>query len=139
MATLYSSPSPKTIQHRDLFVSYEQGADQTLQHYQKVKWGLFEQGWPDPIGRSIAFGIEDTINGFYNLTVRNGLNKERPPTMSRLQVRAVRLVKAERTCMIHCKFTNESWQGLELQDSPWILHPITRKQGGAGQARPDDH
>ncbi len=41
--------------------------------------------------------------------------------------------------MIHCKFTNESWQGLELQDSPWILHPITRKQGGAGQARPDDH
>ena len=92
-----------------MFVSYEQGADQTLQHYLKVKLGLFKQGWHDPIERSIAFGIKDTINGFYNLVVRNCLNKERLPTMSCLQARAVRPVKAERNRMIHGKFSNESW------------------------------
>ena len=44
VATLYSVLSPEIIRQRDLFVSYEQGADQALHHYLNVKWGLFEQG-----------------------------------------------------------------------------------------------
>ncbi|MCP3666854.1 MAG: hypothetical protein GY696_30900 [Gammaproteobacteria bacterium] len=112
VATMYSSPSPETIRHRDLFVSYEQGTYQILQHYLKIKWGLFEQGWPDPVGRSIAFCIKDTISGFYNPVVRNGLSRARPPTTSYLQIRAALLEEAERTRLIQGNSTNEFWQGL---------------------------
>ncbi|MCP3666889.1 MAG: hypothetical protein GY696_31085 [Gammaproteobacteria bacterium] len=110
VVTLHSVPDPKIIQQRDLFVSYKQGAYQALNHYLNVKWGLFEQGWPDATLCSIAFGIEDTMNG-----IRCGLGKECMATMSDLRVRAVRLVKTERTHMIYGRSTNRSWQGLELQ------------------------
>ena len=71
-ATMYSGPSPVTAQHRDWFISYEQGAYQNLQHYLKTKWGLFEQGWPVPIRCSTAFCIEDTISGLYNRPLETG-------------------------------------------------------------------
>ena len=87
---MYSRPSPATSQHRDWFVSYEQGADQILQHYLMIKWDLFKQGWPDPLRRSTAFGIEDTISGLYHPIVRNELNRARPPSMSALEIRAAR-------------------------------------------------
>ncbi|MCP3666953.1 MAG: hypothetical protein GY696_31415 [Gammaproteobacteria bacterium] len=64
VATLYSSPSPETIQQRDLFISYEQGADQTLKHYLKVKWGLFEQGWPDLSGGASPLASKTPSSGF---------------------------------------------------------------------------
>ncbi|MCP3661942.1 MAG: hypothetical protein GY696_05495 [Gammaproteobacteria bacterium] len=125
VVTLHSVPDPEIIRQRDLFLSYEQGADQALNHYLNVNWGLFEQGWPDPTRRSIAFGIEDTVNGIQNRAVRNGLDKECMATPSDLRVRAVQLVKTERTHMIYDQSTNRSWQGLELQGDAWLPRPIT--------------
>ena len=130
VATMYSSPSPETIRHRDLFVSYEQGTYQILQHYLKIKWGLFEQGWPDPIRRSTAFCIEDTISGLYNPAVRNGLNRARPPSMSSLQIRAARLVEAERTHMIRGRSTYKSTPPRRCSAAHW-------SRPGAHQSQPN--
>ncbi|MCP3663300.1 MAG: hypothetical protein GY696_12535 [Gammaproteobacteria bacterium] len=52
---MYSRPSHATSQHQDWFVSYEQGADQILQHYLRIKWDLFKQGWPDPPHRQECY------------------------------------------------------------------------------------
>ncbi|MCP3660884.1 MAG: hypothetical protein GY696_00060, partial [Gammaproteobacteria bacterium] len=117
---MYSRPSPATSQHRDWFVSYEQGADQILQHYLMIKWDMFKQGWPDPLRRSTAFGIEDTISGLYHPIVRNELNRARPPSMSALEIRAARLVIAKRTHLFQGRATHRIWQGL-----PWTSYPIT--------------
>ncbi|MCP3666809.1 MAG: hypothetical protein GY696_30650 [Gammaproteobacteria bacterium] len=103
---MYSGPSPVNAQHRDWFISYEQGEDQILQHYLMVKWGLFKQGWPDPLRHSTAFGIEDTISGLYHPIVRNELNRARPPSMSSLEIRAAQLVIAERTHLIQGRATH---------------------------------
>ena len=55
--------------------------------------------------------------------------------MSSLQIRAARLVEAERTHLIRGRSTYKFWQGLELQGSPWTPYPITWKQGGAKKPR----
>ncbi|MCP3667194.1 MAG: hypothetical protein GY696_32660 [Gammaproteobacteria bacterium] len=103
---------------RDWFISYKQGADQILQHYLRIKWDLFKQGWPDPLRRSAAFGIEDTISGLYHPTIKNAMYRARPPSMSTLEHRAVQRVIAERIDLIHGTATNRMWKGLELENSP---------------------
>ena len=85
----YSGPSHATSRQREWFISYEQGADQILQHYLRIKWDLFKQGWPDPLRRSAAFDIEDTISGLYHPIVKNAMYRARPHSMSTLEHTAV--------------------------------------------------
>ena len=124
----YSGPSHSSSRQREWFISYEQGADQILQHYLRIKWDLFKQGWPDPLGRSAAFGIEDTISGLYHPIVKNAMYRARPPSMSTLEHTAVQRVTAERIALIHCTATHRMWRGLELENSPWTPHPRNRGQ-----------
>ncbi|MCP3667547.1 MAG: hypothetical protein GY696_34485 [Gammaproteobacteria bacterium] len=83
----YSGPSPATSRQREWFVSYEQGANQILQHYLRIKWDLFTQGWPDPLGRSAAFGIEDTISGLYHPTIKNAMYRASCPPWPHSSIR----------------------------------------------------
>ena len=128
---MYSGPSHATSKQQDWFVSYEQGADQILQQYLRIKWDLFKQGWPDPLGRSTAFGIEDTISGLYHPTIKNAMYRARPPSMSVLELRAVQRVRAERINLIQGTAAHIMWKGLELENLPWTPYPINRRQGSA--------
>ena len=124
----YSGPSPATSRQREWFVSYEQGADQILQHYLRIKWDLFTQGWPDPLGRSTAFGIEETISGLHHPTIRQAMYLASPPSMAILEQTAVQRVNTERLALIHCIATHRVWEGLELENSPWKPYPQNRSQ-----------
>ena len=142
LVALYSDPDPGAIKQKDLFLSYQQGIDQAITHYLNVKWSLFEQGWPNPARRSIAFGIEDNVNGIHNRTIRKSLDKECVATFSALFSRVVQRIKTERTHMSYGKSFNKSWQGLELQGDAWVTPPITTlrdqrtrpRRGGAWHA-----
>ncbi|MCP3664307.1 MAG: hypothetical protein GY696_17765, partial [Gammaproteobacteria bacterium] len=110
------------------FVSYEQGADQILQHYLRIKWDLFTQGWPDPLGRSTAFGIKETISGLYHPTIKKARYLASPPSMATLKETAIQRVNSERMALIHCTATHRMWGGLELENSPWKPYPRNRFQ-----------
>ncbi|MCP3664962.1 MAG: hypothetical protein GY696_21110, partial [Gammaproteobacteria bacterium] len=113
---LYPGTDPGSTEQRDLFRSYKQGMNQAVTHYLKVKWSLFEQGWPDPTRRSIAFGIEDIVQGIYNRAVTCSLDKECVRTFQDLLDRAVVQVWRERRAMHDGKSCNQSWHGLDLQE-----------------------
>ncbi|MCP3662138.1 MAG: hypothetical protein GY696_06520 [Gammaproteobacteria bacterium] len=121
----YSGQSPATARQGDRFVSYEQGADQILQHYLRIKWDLFTQGWPDPLGRSAAFGIEDNISGTYHPTIKKAMYLASPPSMAALEHTAIQRVNIELMALIHCQATHRMWEGLELENSPWKPYPQT--------------
>ncbi|MCP3662451.1 MAG: hypothetical protein GY696_08160 [Gammaproteobacteria bacterium] len=59
----YSGPSPATARQRERFVSYEQSADQVLQHYLRIKWDLFTQGWLDPLSAAPPSGSKRSSAG----------------------------------------------------------------------------
>ena len=124
----YSGLSPATARQRERFVSYEQGAGQILQYYLRIKWELYTQGWPDPLGRSIAFGIEETISGLYHPTIKQAMYLSSPPTMATLEQTAVQRVNTEQLALIHCTATHRVWEGLELENSPWKPYPQNRFQ-----------
>ncbi|MCP3666962.1 MAG: hypothetical protein GY696_31465 [Gammaproteobacteria bacterium] len=104
-------------------MSHEQGADQILQHYLRIKWDLFTQGWPDPLGHSAAFRIEDTISGLYHPTIKKAMYLASPPSMAALEHTAIQRVNIERMALIHCHATHRMWEGLELENSPWKPYP----------------
>ncbi|MCP3661678.1 MAG: hypothetical protein GY696_04155 [Gammaproteobacteria bacterium] len=112
-----------------MFLSYQQGMDQAATHYLNVKWSLFEQGWPDPARRSIAFGIEDAVQGLHNHAVRCSLDKECVATFPILCSKAVQQVIKERQIMHTGKSLNQPWQGLELQGDACVPCHLTTPRG----------
>ena len=113
--SFYPDTGPGSTEQRDLFWSYQQGMAQTVTHYLNVKWSLFEQGWPDLAWCSIAFGIEDTIQG-----IRCSLDRNCVDTFQVLCSRAVHQVMRERETMRDGKSWNRSWHGLQIQGNAFV-------------------
>ncbi|MCP3662184.1 MAG: hypothetical protein GY696_06770, partial [Gammaproteobacteria bacterium] len=89
---------------------------------------MFKQGWPDPLGRSAAFGIEDTISRLYHPTVKNAMYRASPPSMATLEHTSIQRVNIERMALNNCHATHRMWKGLELESSPWKSYPQNRCQ-----------
>ncbi|MCP3666003.1 MAG: hypothetical protein GY696_26485 [Gammaproteobacteria bacterium] len=125
----YPETDPGSTKQQDLFRSYQQGMDQVVTHYLNVKWSLFEQEWPDPARCSIAFEIEDAVQGIHNRAVRCSLDRDCVETFQVLCSRSVHQVMRERKTMRDRKSWNQSWHGLELQGDAFVPRCTTILRG----------